>query len=196
MKSEQLPLTLEQVVEAARKSGANVTFSLDPTPPSPSMPERLPNDHPLVVALLDESERLTARGHKWESATTPNPKGAALAFEMGWAHALCGAWLRAYLANELEIKPVFGSTAMMIQITQHSYDLLVQQRDGLVNGFKRLRTALVEINKAINGSTANPLAAIFKLAKDALEGEVPPPATEEPVQNDGLNATITRHAPE
>lgn len=91
--------TLKDLVEAAQKEGAKVSVGL--TEKRPQMPSRFPDDHPNVVALVEESERLNAMGCKWMDAEKPNPVAADLCFKAGWAHALSAAWLRCKLKGEV-----------------------------------------------------------------------------------------------
>ncbi len=55
---------------------------------------RFPDDPECVVALLDESERLTWLGNQWAASKNNNPVSAQLCFRKCWAYALAAAWLR------------------------------------------------------------------------------------------------------
>lgn len=90
-------LNLEDTVKAAQAAGVKVSFSLEDT----KMPVRFPCDHPLVLALLNESERLNHLAYNWRECQYPNLVASQKAEEMGWAHALSAAWLRCYLKGEL-----------------------------------------------------------------------------------------------
>lgn len=101
MKKKTHKTTLEDVVKAAHKAGAKVTFSLE----DKKMPMRLAGDHPHVLALLDESERLNALAARWQNADPGNPIAVQVAQQQGYSMALAGAYLRCYLKGELLVKP-------------------------------------------------------------------------------------------
>ena len=74
-------------------------------PEKPRMPQRFPDDHPIILALLDESERCTGLAMRWVQADKPNPVAAQMLYQHGYSHALSAAWLRCYLKGELLKKP-------------------------------------------------------------------------------------------
>ncbi len=47
-----------------------------------------------MVALLDESERLTWLGNQWAASKNNNPVSTELCFQKAWAFNLAAAWLR------------------------------------------------------------------------------------------------------
>ena len=69
----------------------------------PIMPLRMANDHPLVLALCEESERVNAIGNRWLNARTPNCQAAEVAMAMGWAFAVTAAWLRVRIARDFRL---------------------------------------------------------------------------------------------
>lgn len=66
------------------------------------MPLRLPDDPVAVTMLLDESERMTDMGNRWNAAKKPNHLAANFCLQNGWAFALAAAWLRCKLNGALE----------------------------------------------------------------------------------------------
>ncbi len=96
-KKRKRPSRLEDLVREARKAGAKVSVSLEDS----RMPVRLPGDHPHVLLLLDESERMNAMGNRWQEAKCPNLIAADFCLRNGWAMALSAAWLRCKLRGEL-----------------------------------------------------------------------------------------------
>lgn len=69
------------------------------------MPLHLPGDHEHVTALLNESERMSAKAQSWHDAPVGNYKAYVLAMEQGWALALAAAYLRCYIKGELKCSP-------------------------------------------------------------------------------------------
>lgn len=100
-KKKERSLTLGQMIKAATKAGAEVSFGLKPS----KMPEILGDDHAHVRALIEESHRLTTRGAHWMGADNANPVAAQKTFEMAWAYSLASAWLRCHLRGEFKAKP-------------------------------------------------------------------------------------------
>jgi hypothetical protein len=92
--------TLKDMVSAAQKAGAKVSFSLDPKD-KPNLPLEFPDDPESVRLLIGESRRLTDIGNQWLEAKSPNAIAAESALRCGWAMALAAGWLRCKLKGEL-----------------------------------------------------------------------------------------------
>jgi len=72
--------------------------------PDTRMPQRLRGDHPHVLALLGESERLNTLAQRRRKAKHPNDLAASMATAQGYSFALAAAWLRCYLNGEVPRK--------------------------------------------------------------------------------------------
>jgi len=72
--------------------------------PIKTNPRRLPEDSHSVVALLNESERLSVLANEWTIGKAANPIGAQKAFELAWAMAVAGSWLRCHEKGEFKSK--------------------------------------------------------------------------------------------
>ena len=68
----------------------------------PHYPPIFPDDHPHVVALAKESARLRELSEKMALKKRTNLISVAVARDLAWAHNMSSAWLRAYLALDLE----------------------------------------------------------------------------------------------
>lgn len=90
--------TLKDIVKAAHKAGAKVSFSMEPH----AMPRQLPNDPYAVIALIEESRRMNKLAKDWETAEHPNPIASSTAYANGWAFALSAAWLRCKIKGEFD----------------------------------------------------------------------------------------------
>lgn len=88
---------LHEMIETAHAAGVKVSVSLEPN----EMPLRFPSDHEHIKLLIDESERASKLGNKWQNADVPNPVAAENCFRMGWAYSLAASWLRCKLKGEL-----------------------------------------------------------------------------------------------
>ena len=66
------------------------------------MPVRFKDDPEPVTFLIEESERLSAIGNRWQVAKVPNHIAAEMCLRSGWAYALAAVWLRCKLKGEFK----------------------------------------------------------------------------------------------